>query len=84
MVGLGFEAKMGVALMLVPGIAAAWLWMRWRPRASLRANLGMLIQLSWGGLSMAASGLAWPLLVTLTPAADRPWISGTSDIASGP
>ena len=23
--------------------------------------------------------LAWPLLVTLTPAADRPWISGTSD-----
>ena len=24
-------------------------------------------------------GLAWPVLVTLTPAADRPWISGTSD-----
>ena len=25
------------------------------------------------------SACAWPLLVTLTPAADRPWISGTSD-----
>src|SRR3954451_9891744 len=25
-VGLGFEAKMAVALMVVPGIAAAWLW----------------------------------------------------------
>ncbi len=24
-------------------------------------------------------GGAWPLLVTLTPAADRPWISGTAD-----
>ena len=24
-VGLGFETKMGVALMVVPGIAAAWL-----------------------------------------------------------
>ena len=28
---------------------------------------------------MVAVGGAWPLLVTLTPAADRPWISGTSD-----
>src|SRR5438034_1658441 len=25
-VGLGFEAKMGVALLVVPGIAAAWMW----------------------------------------------------------
>ena len=25
-VGLGFETKMGVALMVVPGIAAAWIW----------------------------------------------------------
>ncbi len=28
---------------------------------------------------MLLVGGAWPLLVTLTPAADRPWISGTSD-----
>ena len=28
---------------------------------------------------MAVTGLAWPVLVWLTPAADRPWISGTSD-----
>ena len=28
---------------------------------------------------MAVVGLAWPVLVTLTPAADRPWISGTAD-----
>src|SRR4051794_2440321 len=26
LVGLGFETKMGVALMVAPGIAAAWLW----------------------------------------------------------
>ena len=36
-------------------------------------------QLLAGGVAMAVVGLAWPLLVTLTPAADRPWISGTSD-----
>jgi hypothetical protein len=28
---------------------------------------------------MAVVGLAWPVMVALTPAADRPWISGTSD-----
>ncbi len=75
-VGLGFETKMGVALLVVPGIAVAWMWVRWDgPRRGLRA----LSQLLAGGAAMAAVGLAWPLLVTLTPAADRPWISGTSD-----
>jgi len=75
-VGLGFETKMGVALMVVPGIAAAWMWSRWDgPRKGLLA----LRQLLAGGAAMVVVGLAWPLLVTLTPAADRPWISGTSD-----
>jgi 4-amino-4-deoxy-L-arabinose transferase-like glycosyltransferase len=72
-VGLAFETKMGVALMVVPGIAAAWLWVA--PRGRLVA----LRQLFAGAVAMAAVGLAWPLLVTLTPAADRPWISGTTD-----
>ncbi|HEX4345701.1 MAG TPA: glycosyltransferase family 39 protein [Solirubrobacteraceae bacterium] len=72
-VGLGFEAKMAAALMVVPAIAAAWLWMA--PRGRLVA----LRQLLAGGAAMVAVGCAWPLLVTLTPAGDRPWISGTSD-----
>ena len=79
-VGLGFETKMGVALMIVPAIAAAWVWMRWqRGGGVLRRNLRMLGQLLWGGLAMLVAGCAWPVLVTLTPAADRPWISGTAD-----
>jgi 4-amino-4-deoxy-L-arabinose transferase-like glycosyltransferase len=72
-VGLGFETKMGVALMVVPGIAAAYLWVA--PKGRVTA----LRQLLAGGVSLAVVGLAWPLLVTLTPAADRPWISGTAD-----
>ncbi|MBV8432629.1 MAG: glycosyltransferase family 39 protein, partial [Solirubrobacterales bacterium] len=72
-VGLGFETKMGVALMVVPGIVAAWLWIA--PRGRLCA----LRQLLAGGAAMVIVGSAWPLLVMLTPAADRPWISGTSD-----
>jgi 4-amino-4-deoxy-L-arabinose transferase-like glycosyltransferase len=72
-VGLGFEAKMAVALFVVPGIALAYLWVAPRGRpAALR-------QLVAGGAALAVVGLAWPLLVTLTPAADRPWISGTAD-----
>jgi 4-amino-4-deoxy-L-arabinose transferase-like glycosyltransferase len=74
-VGLGFEAKMAVALMVVPGIALAWLWVA--PAGHRR--LAALRQLLAGGAAMVAVGCAWPLLVTLTPAADRPWISGTSD-----
>jgi 4-amino-4-deoxy-L-arabinose transferase-like glycosyltransferase len=76
-VGLGFETKMGVALLVVPAIALAWMWMRWGD--TWRARLTAMRQLLAGGVAMVAVGGAWPLLVTLTPAADRPWISGTSD-----
>src|SRR5205807_5896331 len=72
-VGLGFETKMAVALMVVPGIVAAWLWVAPRGR---RVAVRQLLA---GGGAMVAVGGAWPLLVTLTPASDRPWISGTSD-----
>ncbi len=74
-VGLGFETKMGVALTVVPGIALAWLAITPAGRGRLHA----LRQLLAGGLAMVIVGGAWPALVELTPAADRPWISGTSD-----
>jgi 4-amino-4-deoxy-L-arabinose transferase-like glycosyltransferase len=72
-VGLGFETKMLIALAVVPGIAAAYLLIA--PRGRVRA----LRQLLTGGAALALVGGAWPALVALTPAADRPWISGTSD-----
>lgn len=72
-VGLGFEAKMGAALMVVPGMALAWLWVA--PRGRLVA----VRQLAAAGAALVAVALAWPVLVWLTPAANRPWISGTSD-----
>jgi 4-amino-4-deoxy-L-arabinose transferase-like glycosyltransferase len=75
LIGLGFEAKMSVALFVVPGIAGAYLWVAPAGRGRWHA----LRQLLLAGLVLAAVGLAWPLLVAFTPAADRPWISGTSD-----
>src|SRR3954453_9534747 len=69
-VGLGFEAKMGAALLVVPALTMAWVWAaprnRWRGLAA-------------GGVAMLVAGGAWPLLVALTPASARPWISGTAD-----
>jgi 4-amino-4-deoxy-L-arabinose transferase-like glycosyltransferase len=75
LVGLGFETKMLVALVVVPGIVAAWLWLA--PAA--RGRWHALRQLLAGGAGLLIVGGAWPLLVELTPAADRPWVSGTSD-----
>src|SRR3954469_9964266 len=72
-VGLGFEAKMGAALLVVPGIVAAWLWVAPRGRMAAPRAVGAF------GAAAAVVGLAWPLLVWLTPAGSRPWISGTSD-----
>ncbi|HWF56204.1 MAG TPA: glycosyltransferase family 39 protein [Solirubrobacteraceae bacterium] len=78
-IGLGFETKMLVAFMIVPGIALAWIWCRWTPGTGVRGNLRTIRQLLAAGVAMLAVSAAWPLLVTLTPASDRPWISGTSD-----
>jgi 4-amino-4-deoxy-L-arabinose transferase-like glycosyltransferase len=84
-VGLGFETKMAVALVVVPGIVAAWLWIApgdrnpTHPGDPTHPRLHALRQLLAGGVAMVLVGGAWPLLVELTPAADRPWISGTSD-----
>ncbi|MDX6660089.1 MAG: hypothetical protein QOJ55_911, partial [Solirubrobacteraceae bacterium] len=72
-VGLGFEAKMAAALLIVPALVAAWMWV------APRGRLAALRQLLAGGAAMLVVGGAWPLFMALTPAADRPWISGTSD-----
>ncbi len=78
-IGLGFETKMGVALMLLPGCALAYAWTRWDRSIGWRGNLAWARQLVLGGIAVAVVGLAWPVLMWLTPAADRPWISGTTD-----
>ena len=98
-VGLGFETKMLIALVVLPGIAAAWAWCRpsraptdgaplaradgaplATPRRACacvraRARRGPFA----GAAAMLLVGGAWPLLVELTPAPHRPWISGTAD-----
>ena len=69
-VGLGFEAKMGAALLVVPALFVAWVWAAPRNRVP-----GLVC----GGAALLVAGLFWPVLVWLVPASSRPWISGTSD-----
>jgi 4-amino-4-deoxy-L-arabinose transferase-like glycosyltransferase len=72
-VGQRFETKMAAALLVVPGIAAAYLWAA--PQGRVRA----LRQLLAGGAALIVAGGAWPLLMVLVPSGSRPWISGTGD-----
>ena len=74
-VGLGFEAKMAAALLVVPGIVAAYLWVA--PRGRLAARR---VSCSRAAPRWSSSAACWPVLVALTPGVGRgPWISGTSD-----
>lgn len=73
MVGVGFEAKMATGLLVLPALAVAYFW------TAPRGRVAAVRQLVVAGAVTAAVALAWPVLVWLTPAADRPWVSGTSD-----
>ena len=57
-----------------PGIVAAWLWVA--PRGRRRRAAAAARRRRRDGRRRRC---AWPVLMWLTPAADRPWISGTDD-----
>ena len=67
----GFSSWSILVPQALMGITSVWV----APPGRVRA----LGQLAAGGGAMAVVGLAWPVLVWLTPAADRPWVSGTTD-----
>jgi 4-amino-4-deoxy-L-arabinose transferase-like glycosyltransferase len=72
-VGLGFQAKMLEAWLILPALFVGYL-VAAPPRLLTR-----LWQLAVAGLVMAAVSLSWILLFTVTPAADRPYVDGSTD-----
>ena len=72
-VGLGFLAKMLAAFLVLPGFALAYLW------AGPPALGKRLLQLLVAGAALVAAAGWWVALVLLTPAADRPYVGGSSD-----
>jgi len=72
-VGLAFQAKMLEAFAVLPVLAAVYLL---SAPPALRRRLG---QLALAGVVTLAVSASWVLLVTLTPAHDRPYVDGTTD-----
>jgi 4-amino-4-deoxy-L-arabinose transferase-like glycosyltransferase len=72
-VGLGFQAKMLQAWVILPALAAGYLL---AAPARLRRRLW---HLGVAGAVMLAVSLSWIALYTFTPAASRPYIDGTTN-----
>ncbi|MET1086518.1 MAG: glycosyltransferase family 39 protein [Arthrobacter sp.] len=73
LLGLGFMAKQLQAFLVLPAVVVAFLvfvQMPWRRRISALAAAGAILV----GVS-----LAWPLAVDLTPAAQRPFVGGSTN-----
>jgi len=73
LVGLAFNTKMLVAAIVVPGLALAYAL--FAPVAGRRRIAWLML----AGVVMVAVSGAWIAAVDLTPASQRPWVSGTSD-----
>ena len=72
-VGLGFQAKMLQAWMILPALGLGYL-------LAAPGGLGRrLWQLGLAGLVMLAVSLSWIALYTVTPAADRPYVDGSTN-----
>ncbi len=72
-VGIGFQAKMLQAWIILPALAAGYLL---AATARLRARLW---HLGVAGVVMLAVSLSWIALYTFTPAGSRPYIDGTTN-----
>jgi 4-amino-4-deoxy-L-arabinose transferase-like glycosyltransferase len=72
-VGLGFQAKMLEAWMVLPAFAIGYL-------VAAPTGLGRrLWQLGVAGVVMLAVSLSWIALYTVTPAGDRPYVDGSTN-----
>ncbi|WP_420123406.1 ArnT family glycosyltransferase [Nakamurella sp.] len=72
-VGIGFQAKMMQAWFILPALVIGTLVASPEPARRVVARTGALV-----GVAVAAS-LAWITAIQLTPAADRPYIDGSTD-----
>src|SRR5436309_582509 len=73
LLGLAFETKMLQAFIVLPVFAGVYLW---AGRPQLRRRL---LQLLAGGAALVASAGWWVAVVTLWPAASRPFIGGSTN-----
>jgi 4-amino-4-deoxy-L-arabinose transferase-like glycosyltransferase len=73
LVGFGFITKMLQAIILMPVLALVYL-LAGPPKLGRR-----VVQVAYSGLALVVAGGWWVAAVQLTPAADRPYIGGSTD-----
>jgi 4-amino-4-deoxy-L-arabinose transferase-like glycosyltransferase len=73
LIGFGFITKMLQALILLPVLALVYLFAG-PPKLGRR-----IVQLMWTGVALLVSGGWWVAAVQLTPAADRPYVGGSTN-----
>jgi 4-amino-4-deoxy-L-arabinose transferase-like glycosyltransferase len=76
-VGLGFQAKMLQAWLILPALFLGYLCAA--PSGSGTRLVTRLWQLAVAGVVMLAVSLSWIAAFTLTPAADRPYVDGSTN-----
>jgi 4-amino-4-deoxy-L-arabinose transferase-like glycosyltransferase len=72
-VGLGFQAKMLQAWIVLPALAVGYLYAAPLPLRRRLRDIGI------AGAAALAVSLSWIALYSLTPAADRPYIDGSTN-----
>jgi 4-amino-4-deoxy-L-arabinose transferase-like glycosyltransferase len=72
-VGLGFQAKMLQAWIVLPALAAGYLYAAPLPLRRRLRDIGI------AGAAALAVSLSWIALYSLTPAGDRPYIDGSTN-----
>ncbi|MET8682933.1 glycosyltransferase family 39 protein [Streptomyces sp. NPDC004732] len=72
-IGLGFQAKMMEAWIIVPALCVGYLV---AAPVRLRRRIG---QLAVAGVVMFSVSLSWVALMTFTPERDRPYVDGSTD-----
>ena len=73
LVGFGFITKMLQAFILIPVLALVYL-LAGPPKLGRR-----IVQLVWCGVALVVASGWWVAAVVLTPAADRPYVGGSTD-----
>ena len=76
LVGFGFITKMLQALILLPVLALVYL-LAGPPKLGRR-----IVQLVYTGVALVVSAGWWVAAVQLTPAADRPYVGGSTNNSS--
>lgn len=73
MVGLGFQAKMAQAWLVLPALCIAYLWVSRRPL------LKKLRDLAWCAIVATVVSFSWMTAMALVPPAQRPYFDGTTN-----